>query len=388
MISNRAKAIKPSMTFAISAKAKEMKAKGLPVISFGAGEPDFDTPDHIKEAAIKAIKEGFTKYTQTSGILELKQAICNKFKRDNHLEFLPENVLVSTGAKQSLYNIFQILLNPGDRVIIPNPYWVSYEEMVKLAGGVCDFIKTPNFKVTGEDIKKAITKETKALIINSPSNPTGAVYTKEELTDIARVCVEHNIYVVSDEIYESLIYDKTHTSIAELGEDIKKLTIIVNGVSKAYSMTGWRIGYCAGDKEIIKAMAFLQDHSTSNANSIAQKAAVEALNGSQAAVETMRAAYKKRRDYILGRLRQMKNISVETPDGAFYVFVNVSKLYNTTIPDSFEFCTKLLDTKYVAAIPGGAFGDDSYIRLSFATSDDNIEKGMDRLNEFINGIAG
>jgi aspartate aminotransferase len=386
MISQRAQAIKPSMTFAISAKAKEMKAKGLPVISFGTGEPDFDTPDNIKEAGIKAIVDGFTKYTQTSGILELKQAICTKFKRDNNLEYLPENILVSTGAKQSLYNIFQILINPGDRVLIPKPYWVSYEEMVKLAGGICDFIQPVNLKITGEDVKQALTKDTKVLIINSPSNPTGAVYSREELASIAKVCVENNIYVISDEIYEALIYDTKHSSIAELGEDIKKLTIIVNGVSKAYSMTGWRIGYCAGDKNIIKAMAFLQDHSTSNANSIAQKAAVEALNGSQSAVIEMRNAYKKRRDYVLKRLKAMKNISVTKPDGAFYVFVNISKLFSSKIPDSFEFCNQLLNTKYVAAIPGGAFGDDRYIRLSFATSDDNLIKGMDRIEEFITSL--
>lgn len=386
MISNRAKAIKPSMTFAISAKAKEMKRNGLPVISFGAGEPDFDTPNHIKEAAIQAINEGFTKYTQTSGILELKQAICAKFKRDNHLEYTPENILVSTGAKQCLYNIFQVLINPGDRVIIPNPYWVSYEEMVKLAGGIGDFIQTTDFKITAESVKKAITKNTKAIIINSPSNPTGAVYSKEELGAIAQVCVENNIFVISDEIYEALIYEKKHTSIAELGSEIKKLTIVVNGVSKAYSMTGWRIGYCAGEKEIIKAAAFLQDHSTSNANSIAQKAAIAALNGPQDEVVKMKEAYRKRRDYIIGRLMVMKNISVKKPDGAFYVFVDVSQLYNKIVPNSFEFCNRLLDTKYVAAIPGGAFGDDRYIRFSFATSEENIEKGMDRLEEFINDI--
>lgn len=387
MISKRASQINPSLTLAISAKAKEMKKSGIDVISFGAGEPDFDTPENIKEAAIQAIKEGFTKYTTTSGIPELKDAICKKFERDNRLSYKRENILVSTGAKQCLFNLMQVLINPGDHVVLPVPYWVSYEEMVKLAGGKCDLVKTKEFRLDPNDLRKAITEKTKLLILNSPSNPTGYVYSKSELQEIADICVEKNILVVSDEIYEPLIYEKKHVSIAELGEKIKELTIVVNGVSKAYSMTGWRIGYCAGEKSIIRATALLQDHSTSNPNSIAQKAAVEALNGPQEIVGVMRDAYKKRRDYIVGRLSKIKQVSVSVPDGAFYVFVNISALFNATIRNSAEFCTQLLEKKYVAAVPGSAFGDDSFIRLSYATSDSNIQKGLDRLEGFVRDIV-
>lgn len=387
MISKRASQINPSLTLAISAKAKEMKANGIDVISFGAGEPDFDTPENVKEVAIKAIRNGFTKYTTTSGIPELKDAICKKFERDNHLSYKRENILVSTGAKQCLFNLMQVLLNPGDRVVLPVPYWVSYEEMVKLAGGECDLVPTKDFRLDPTDFRNAITDRTKLLILNSPSNPTGYVYSKEELQHIADICVEKNILVISDEIYEPLIYEKKHISIAELGEKIKELTVVVNGVSKAYSMTGWRIGYCAGDKAIIRAAALLQDHMTSNPNSIAQKAAVEALSGPQEIVRTMRDAYKKRRDYIVARLSKIKGVSVSVPDGAFYVFVNVSGLFNKTLRNSSEFCTQLLEKKYVAAVPGSAFGDDSFIRLSYATSDKNIENGLDRLEGFVRDIV-
>lgn len=386
MISKRASQINPSLTLAISAKAKEMKANGIDVISFGAGEPDFDTPENIKEAAIQAIRSGFTKYTTTSGIPELKDAICKKFERDNHLSYKRENILVSTGAKQCLFNLMQVLIDPGDRVILPVPYWVSYEEMVKLAGGECDLVKTKNFRLDPGDFRAAITDRTKLLILNSPSNPTGYVYAKDELQQIADICREKNIFIISDEIYEPLIYEKKHVSIAELGEKIKEQTIIVNGVSKAYSMTGWRIGYCAGDKTIIRAAALLQDHMTSNPNSIAQKAAVEALNGPQEMVTTMRDAYKKRRDYIVRRLSKI-GLNVSVPDGAFYVFVNVSTLFNKTIRTSSEFCSQLLEKKHVAAVPGSAFGDDSFIRLSYATSDKNIENGLDRLEGFVRDIV-
>lgn len=384
MLSKRALQINPSPTLAITAKAKEMKKQGLDVVSFGAGEPDFDTPENVKAAAIQAIKDGFTKYTATSGIPELKQAICEKFKKDNGLDYLPENILVSAGAKQCLYNILQVLINPGDEVMIPVPYWVSYEEMVKLAGGVCKFLKpVKDFKINVAVLKKSVTKKTKLLMLNSPSNPTGAVYDAKELEEIAKFCVKHNIYVISDEIYEALIYGKKHVSIASFGSEIKKLTIVVNGLSKAYSMTGWRLGYCAGEKEIIKAATSLQDHSTSNANSITQKAAIEAITGPQDTVAMMRKAYVKRRDYMLKRLKAMKGLKVEKPDGAFYVFVDVSSLFNKTINDSVAFCKELLEKKHVAAIPGVAFGDDRYIRLSYATSDANIEKGLDRLGEFV-----
>lgn len=386
MLSKRALRINPSPTLAITAKAKEMKKQGIDVISFGAGEPDFDTPDHIKKAAVKAIAEGFTKYTATSGIPELKKAVCEKFKRDNNLVYQPENILVSNGAKQCLYNIIQVLVNPEDEVLIPSPYWVSYEEMVKLADGVCIFLKTIDFKINKTILKKTIGKKTKALILNSPSNPTGVVYDKKELEEIADICVTHNIYVISDEIYEPLIYEKKHISIASLNEKIKKLTVVVNGVSKAYSMTGWRIGYCAGEKEIIKAASALQDHSTSNPNSIAQKAALTALTGSQGMIKIMRDAYKKRRDYMIERLQKIKGLKVQKPDGAFYVFVDVSSLYNKQVPNSTAFCTLLLEKTHVAAIPGGAFGDERFIRLSYATSDRDIENGIDRLQSFVDNL--
>lgn len=387
MISQRAFAIKPSLTFAISAKAKEMKARGLPVVSFGAGEPDFDTPPHVKEAAILAIKEGFTKYTQTSGMPELKEAICAKFRRDNALEYKNENILVSAGAKQCLYNCFQVLLDPGDRVLIPTPYWVSYEEMVVLAGGVCDFVKSPSFKIDKNTLINALTPRTKVLILNSPSNPTGAVYSQKELIEIAEICKKHSLYVISDEIYEALIYDKNHFSIAQVDDEMKKRTVVVNGVSKSYAMTGWRIGYCAAEKEIIKAASNLQDHVTSNACSISQKAAIAALNGPQDIVITMKNTYRKRRDYLVGRINAIKGLDVAMPDGAFYAFVDVSKLYNEKIADSFAFCDALLDTQYVAAIPGGAFGDNDYIRLSFATSDENIKTGIDRIAAFVGELG-
>jgi len=382
MLSKRALRINPSPTLAITAKAKEMKKQGIDIISFAAGEPDFDTPDHIKQAAIQAIKDGFTKYTATSGIPELKKAICDKFKKDNNLVYLPEQILVSNGAKQCLFNIIQVLIDHGDEVLIPSPYWVSYEEMVKLADGSCVFLKTVDFKINKSVLEKAITIKSKVLILNSPSNPTGVVYDRKELESITEVCVKNNIYVISDEIYESLIYEKKHVSIASLNERIKKLTIVVNGVSKAYSMTGWRIGYCAGEKEIMKAASTLQDHSTSNPNSIAQKAALAALTGPQNTISFMKEAYKKRRNYIIQRLQKIKGLKVQKPDGAFYVFVDVSSLYNERIKDSVKFCSELLEKAHVAAIPGVAFGNDRYIRLSYATSDVDIKKGLDRLEKF------
>jgi aspartate aminotransferase len=386
MLSQRAMQINPSPTLAITAKAKEMKKQGIDVISFGAGEPDFDTPDHIKQAAIKAIHEGFTKYTETSGIPELKQAICGKLKKDNNLSYTSEQILVSTGAKQCLYNIIQVLVDPGDEVIIPAPFWVSYEEMVKLAGGVCKIVKTNNFKINKKLLEQNITKKTKVLILGSPSNPTGVVYDSKELQEIADLCVINGVYVISDEIYEPLIYEKKHVSIASLNDEIKKLTIVVNGVSKTYSMTGWRIGYCAGEKEIIKAASSLQDHSTSNPNSIAQKAAVAALLGSQEIVAIMKDAYKKRRDYMVKRIQSIKGLNVQKPDGAFYVFVDVSSLFRKKVSNSVEFCSQLLEKAHVAAVPGKAFGDDRYIRLSYATNEENIKKGLDRLESFANNL--
>jgi len=381
-LSKRAQDIKPSLTLSITAKAKEMKKQGLDVVSFGAGEPDFDTMFHIKEAAKKAIDEGFTKYTATSGILELKEAICAKFRRDNWLDYEPKNIIVSAGGKQSLFNMIMVIVDPGDEVIIPVPYWVSYEEMVKIAEGKCIFLKTNNFKINLQDLEKAITPKTKIFILNSPSNPTGAVYDEKELKQIASICLKHNIYILSDEVYEKLIYGKKHISIASVNEKIKKLTIVVNAVSKSYAMTGWRIGYAAAEEEIVKAATRLQDHTTSNPNSIAQKAALAAINGPEDHMEKMVYEYKKRRDFMVERLNRIDGIVASRPDGAFYVFANVSKFYSDEVKGSMDFCKKLLEDAYVAVIPGLAFGDDRFIRLSFATGMDHIKRGLDRLDKF------
>lgn len=381
-LSKRAQNINPSLTLSITAKAKEMKKQGLDVVSFGAGEPDFDTMFHIKEAAKKAIDDGFTKYTATSGIIELKEAICAKLRRDNWLDYEPKNIIVSTGAKQSLFNMVMVTVNPGDEVIIPIPYWVSYEEIVKIADGKCVFLKTSNFKINLQDLEKAITPKTKMLIFNSPSNPTGVVYDEKELKQIAAICLKHNIYILSDEIYEKLIYGKKHISIASVNEKIKKLSIVINGVSKSYAMTGWRIGYAAAEEEIVKAATRLQDHSTSNPSSISQKAALAAINGTEDHVEKMVYEFKKRRDFMVDRLNRIDGIVASRPDGAFYVFANVSKFYNEQINGSMVFCQKLLEDAYVAVIPGVAFGDDRYIRLSFATGMDHIKRGLDRLDKF------
>ena len=388
ILAKRVQHISASPTLAITALVNKMKREGKDVISFAAGEPDFDTPKHIKKAAISAINQGFTKYTATSGIIELKLAICEKFKKDNNLIYKPENIMVSNGAKQCLYNLIQVLVDPNDEVLIQIPYWVSYEEMVKLAGGKCVFIKPKQgLKITADQIEKAITPKTKILILNSPSNPSGIIYNKKELEEIAQVCVKYSIIVISDEIYEKLIYGKKHYSIASINDKINKLTVVVNGASKSYAMTGWRIGYCAGPKEIIETVSSLQDHSTSNPNSIAQKAVTAALTGSEDCIQEMAREYRKRRDYTIDRLRTIKGIKVEEPNGAFYVFVDVSKLYNKNVADSVSFCTAFLKQFFVGCIPGSAFGDDRYIRLSFATSLDNIKEGLKRLDKFANALS-
>jgi aspartate aminotransferase len=385
-LSKRAQRINPSLTLSITAKAKEMKKQGLDVVSFAAGEPDFDTMPHIKEAAKKAIDEGFTKYTATSGIIELKEAVCAKLRRDNWLDYEPKNIIVSTGAKQALFNAIMVLVDPGDEVIVPVPYWVSYEEMVKIADGKCVFLKTNNFKINFQDLEKAITSKTKMLILNSPSNPTGVVYEEKELKQIASICLKHNIYILSDETYEKLIYGKKHVSIASVNEKIKKLTIVVNGVSKSYAMTGWRIGYGAAEEEIIKAATRLQDHTTSNPCSIAQKAALAALNGPEDHMAKMVYEYKKRRDFMMERLNRINDLIASRPDGAFYIFVNVSKFYSDEVKDSVKFCQRLLEDAYVAAVPGVAFGDDRFVRLSFATGMEHIKRGLDRLEKFVEKI--
>jgi len=394
-ISSKAFKIAPSPTLAISARAKEMKNQGINVIGFGAGQPDFNTPNHIREAAKKAIDEGFTGYTPAAGIVELKEAVCEKFKKENNLDFKPSQVIISNGAKHSLYNTFQALLDPGDEVIIPVPYWVSYPQLVEMAGGTPVFVETEEehkFKITPQQLKKVINEKTKALIINSPNNPTGTVYTKKDLEDIAEIAVSNDLYIISDEIYEKLLYDEdTHFSIAQIDEEVKRRTIIINGVSKAYAMTGWRIGYAAGEEKIIKVMSNIQSHATSNPNSIAQKAAVAALLGAQKPVEDMVNEFSKRRDYMVNKINDIEGLSCINPKGAFYVFVNISKIKGKTVSDkklstSDDIANVLLDDFKVAVIPGSAFGMDNYIRLSYAVSMDDIQLGLDRIQRFVSSI--
>ncbi|MDO9464164.1 MAG: pyridoxal phosphate-dependent aminotransferase [bacterium] len=387
-LSDRIKSIKPSATLAISAKIKTLRAQGIDVIGFSAGEPDFDTPEYIKNAAISSIKNGFTKYTPASGTLELKKAVCDKFGNDNGLDYTSEQVIVSCGAKHSLYNLIQVMCNPDDEVIIPIPYWVSYPDMVKLAGAKPVFIQGVEknaFKILPDELENAITEKTKILIINSPSNPCGTVYSKDELMEIADIACKHDIYVIADEIYEEIIYDGIqHISIASLNSDIKERTIVVNGVSKTYSMTGWRIGYAAGDTDIIKAAGKLQSQSTSNPTSISQKAALTAIQKKTNDVAKMVNEFGKRRDYIVGRLNDMDNVSCQKPKGAFYVFPNISAYYGkeyngNRINTDIDFCNFLLDIAKVGVIPGSAFGSPYHIRMSYATSMENIKEGIDRM---------
>lgn len=394
-LSKKAQAVKPSSTLAITAKAKELRSKGIDVVGFGAGEPDFNTPDNINNAAIKAIHDGFTKYTDASGILELKQAVCKKFETFNHISYKPNQIVISNGGKHSLTNVFEAILNPGDEVIIPVPYWLSYPEIVKLSDGVPVYIKASkeqNYKVTAEQIADACTDKTKALILNSPNNPTGMIYTRDELKAIADVAVEKNIYVVSDEIYENLIYgDVEHVSIASLGDEIYKRTITCSGVAKSYSMTGWRIGYTGSSVEIAKLMSSVQSHQTSNPNSIAQKAAVEALSGPQDTVKVMAEEFNRRRLYMVERIKAMPFIDAITPQGAFYMFVDFSKVlkkeYKGEIIGTTEKLADILITDYnIAVVPCGDFGFADHIRLSYAISQEQIRKGMDRLEAFLSTL--
>ena len=395
MLSNRASKIKPSPTLAIDAKAKAMKAEGVDIVSFGVGEPDFDTPDNIKEAAIKAIRDGFTKYTPVGGIDPLKDAIIEKFRKDNNLNYMRDEIIVSCGAKHSLYNIAQALFGPGDEILIPSPYWVSYPDQVVLNDAIPVFVKTyetDSFMVKTKAIESHITKRTKALILNSPSNPTGLTYNKETLERIAEIVLKHNLYVISDEIYEKLLYDGVlHFSIASLDNDIKNKTIVVNGLSKAYAMTGWRIGYAAGPKEIIKAMTNIQSQSTSNPTSIAQKASVEALTGPQDFINTMLTEFDMRRKFLISELNSIPGMSCLTPTGAFYAFPNTSRIYgksidNRKISSSSDLALYLLEKAKVALVHGEAFGDDNYIRLSYATSINEIKKGVNRIREAVNKL--
>lgn len=394
-LSRKAMQVKPSSTLAITAKAKEMKARGIDVVGFGAGEPDFNTPDNINQAAIRAINEGFTKYTPASGIDELKKAICKKFADFNKLNYDTNQIVISNGGKHSLTNIFTVLLNPGDEVIIPAPYWLSYPEIVKLSDGVPVFIrggKEQGYKVSAKQIEDACTDKTKALILNTPNNPTGMIYTREELEAIAEVVVKKDIYVISDEMYENLIYcNEEHVSIATLNEEIYKRTITCSGVAKSYAMTGWRIGYTGSSPEIAKLMGSVQSHQTSNPNSIAQKATVEALLGPQETVEKMKKEFNKRREYMYNRVNTMPYLSTLEPQGAFYLFIDVNEILSQEykgkkIVDTNRLAEILIEDYNVAVIPCADFGFADHIRLSYAISIEQIEKGMDRIENFLNSL--
>ncbi len=385
--------VQPSATMAISAKAAAMKREGIDVIPLSAGEPDFDTPEHIKAAGIRAIEEGFTKYTSPpSGIVELKEAVCRKFREDNGLDYSTDQVIVNCGAKHSLYLAVAAVLNPGDEMIVPTPYWVTFTEQPKLVGAGPVVVRTrreDGLKLTPDALRSAITPRTRMLLLNSPSNPSGCVYTREELEELAAVAVEHGVYVLSDEIYEKLVYDGAeHVSIASLGEEIKRLTIVVNGASKAYAMTGWRIGYAAAEAEVVAAMDKAQSQTVSHPTSMSQKAALEALTGPQEMVETMRREYDRRRRYITSRLNRLNGVECPLPLGAFYVYPDMSSYFGSRcegpqgsgrIEDCTGLCEYLLETGKVACVPGAGFGTGEHIRLSYATSMEKIAAAMDRI---------
>ncbi len=392
IVSNSLKRIKPSPTIAVTSKAREMRAAGKDVIGLGAGEPDFDTPDNIKEAAIEAIRKGDTKYTAVDGTPALKKAIQAKFSRENHLSYELDQISVGTGGKQVLYNAFMATINKGDEVIIPAPYWVSYPDIVLLAGGKPKIIKCDeknNFKLTPEKLKKAVSKKTKWIIINSPSNPTGSGYTKDEIIALSKILMKYkNLYILSDDIYEHITYDGfKFFTIAQI-EKLKSRTLTMNGVSKSYSMTGWRIGYAAGPKEIIKAMAKIQSQSTSNPTSISQAAAVEALNGTQDFISERSNSFKERRNFVVDCLNNIKGISCLSPEGAFYVFPNCKKLLNkkTKLKTDKDFVEKLLEKAEVAVVQGSAFGLDGYFRVSYATSMENLKNAMKRIKTFCDSL--
>ena len=390
-LSEKGLKISPSVTLEITAKAKAMKSEGIDVISFGAGEPDFNTPENIRKEGIRAIEEGLTRYTPASGIIDLKKAICEKLKNDNNLDYSPNNIIISSGAKHSIYNALMAIINPGDEVIIGIPYWVSYPELVKISGGKPVYVQTKEengFKFTISDLNNVLTGNTKALILNSPSNPTGAIYDENELREIADWAVKNNVFVISDEIYEKLVYDGQHISIASFNEDIKNLTIVINGMSKAYAMTGWRIGYAAAHKDIIKVMSNVQSHTTSNPCSISQYASVVGLSGDQSSVEQMKKHFEQRRDYMADTINSIKGLICKKPKGAFYIMINITQLKGknirgTKINSSLDFAKVLLDEGKVAVIPGIGFGDDDYIRLSYATSMENIKEGLSRIKDIV-----
>lgn len=393
-ISDRANQIEPSITMAVTALANKLKAEGKNILSFSAGEPDFDTPELVKAAAVEALKAGKTKYTPASGITELKQAVCKKLKEDQQLDYRPEHIVISCGAKHSIYNVFLAVLNPGDEVIIPTPYWVSYPYQVRMCGGVPVMLETTDeagFKVTPAQLKAAITSKTKVFVLNSPSNPTGAVYTKKELEDLANILLQHEIIVISDEIYEKLTYDLPHVSIASLGAKIKDRTVVVNGVSKAYSMTGWRIGYTASTRELAEAMDNLQSHATSNPTSIAQWASLEALRKAEPDVQAMKKEFDARRKVMIKGLNRIPGLTCLEPQGAFYAFPKITAFFgkkagSKTITSSVDFCQYLLEDTLVACVPGSGFGADDYIRLSYAASMNAITEGLQRIDKWINSL--
>ena len=394
-LSERINKIHSSQTLALTSQVLKMKAEGKNVISFGAGEPDFDTPPNIQEEAIKSIRGGFSHYTSVSGIPELKKAVINKLKKDQDLEYNTDEVIISNGAKHCLYNSLMALCNPGDEVLLPIPCWVSYTEQVKLAQAKPVFIPTrqeSNFTLLAKNVRDNITDKTKVLLLNSPNNPTGSVYDKEELQKIADILVEMNIYCISDEIYEKLVFDDAeHVSIASLGSDIKERTILINGVSKSYAMTGWRIGYAAGPEEIIKGMTKFQGHCTSNANSIAQKASVEALTGNQESIKKMHDEFNRRRIYIVNELNKVSGFNCDMPKGAFYAFPDITELLNAgikyngkEIKNSLQLADYILNKAEVAVVPGSAFESDGYLRISYASSMAEIEESLNRLKKLFN----
>ena len=389
-ISKRAKTIKPSPTLTVSSLAKQMKAEGIDVINFGAGEPDFNTPDAIKNEAKKAIDDNFTRYTNTSGIIELRKAISEKLKRDNELVCNPNDILVSPGAKASIMFILMTVCNPHDEVLIPSPYWVSYTSQVEMVDAFPVLLPTTmstSFKINAKQLEEAIfsLKNPKVLILNSPNNPTGSVYIREELEEIAEVCLKHNILIISDEIYEKLIYDGIkHVSIASISDEVREMTVLINGVSKAYAMTGWRLGYAAGPSEIIKQASRIQSHTTSCVNSITQKAAIVALDEGDDSVSVMREEFKKRRDFLVSKLNKIPNVKCFMPKGAFYAMPDVSYYLQNNIKgieNSIDLCEYLLKEFKIAIVPGSAFGADNFVRFSYATSRDNIKEGLKRFEE-------
>ena len=391
-ISKIAAAVSPSATLAVNALAKKMRAEGKDVVGFGTGEPDFETPDRISYAGICAICDGQTKYTPAAGIVPLRKAVCKRLKEDYDLDYDETQVVVASGAKHSVYLALAVLVDPGDEVILPAPYWVSYYEMIRLVGGVPVVVtagEDQNFKITAEQLEAAITEKTKAVMINNPSNPTGAIYTKEELQALADVCVRHDLFIIADEIYDKLIYDGARfTSIPTLGEDVKAHTILINGVSKTYSMTGWRVGYAVAEKPVASAMSSYASHSTGAPATMAQYAAQEALEGPQDEVEAMRKVFEERRNYLVSRMNAMDGVSCLTPNGAFYVMMNLEQLFGKTIDGEViatadDFARLFLEKSMVAVVSCTAFGAPSFVRWSYATSMENIQKGMDRLEQFL-----